>query len=275
LEVNSNLYFLELGKNRFAYIIFLKYFLAFKFTLVNCEKSQAFNHADFSQFHLYVEMSAMTVFQKIIGPRVPADAAEDDKKRYRIPTILFAVAAILLIISIFLPYWEMELLAPQYPKGLHITAYANRLTGDLFELNGLNHYIGMKPLEEAAQFEKSVSILAIASLSLLVLAAIFVHTKWVILLVLPTILMPLLFLADLQFWLWKFGTDLDPAAPLSAAIKPFVPTVLGRGIIAQFETVATPGTGLYLAIIASILSVVGLYFHRKAYKPLVEKTSGQ
>jgi uncharacterized membrane protein len=49
-----------------------------------------------------------------------------------------------------------------------------------------------------------------------------------------------------------------------------VPKVLGRGIIAQFETVASPGLGLWLAIIASILCIVGLYYHRKAYKPLVE-----
>jgi len=215
----------------------------------------------------------MSAIKKIIGPRVPENMTAEDKKLFKLPTILFGIAAILLIISIFLPYWEMELLAPQYPKGLHITAYANRLTGDVFEIDGLNHYIGMRPLDEAAQFEKSVSIIGIAALSLLILAAIFVHTKWVVLLVLPAILMPVIFLADLQFWLWKFGTDLDPTAPLSSAIKPFVPTVLGSGIIAQFETIATPGTGLYLAIIASILCIVGLYFHRKAYKPLVD--SGQ
>jgi copper chaperone NosL len=213
----------------------------------------------------------MSAIKKIIGPRVPENMTAEDKKLFRLPTILFGIAAILLVISIFLPYWEMKLLAPQYPKGLHITAYANRLTGDVAEIDGLNHYIGMSPLDEAAQFEKSVSVFGIAALSLLILAAIFVHTKWVVLLVLPTILMPIIFLVDLQFWLWKFGTNLDPTAPLSSAIKPFVPSVLGRGIIAQFETVATPGTGLYLAIIASILSVVGLYFHRKAYKPLVDK----
>ncbi len=215
----------------------------------------------------------MSAIKKIIGPRVPENMTAEDKKLFNVPTILFGVAAILLVISIFLPYWEMELQAPQYPKGLHITAYANRLTGDVAEIDGLNHYIGMSPLDEAAQFEKSVSVLAIAALSLLILAAIFVHTKWVVLLVLPTILMPLMFLADLQFWLWKFGTNLDPTAPLSSAIKPFVPSVLGSGLIAQFKTIAMPGLGLYLAIIASIVSVVGLYFHRKAYKPLVE--SGQ
>ena len=212
----------------------------------------------------------MSVFQKILGPRIPQETAGSDRRRYLLPTILFSVAAFLLIVSVFMPYWEMELHAPQYPKGLHVTAYVNRLEGDLFEINGLNHYIGMRPLEEAAQFEKSVSVIAIATLSLLVLAAIFVHTKWVVLLVLPTILMPLLFLVDLQWWLWKFGTDLNPEAPLSSAIKPFVPTVLGSGMIAQFETVAVPSTGLYLAILASILAIVGLYFHRKAYKPLVE-----
>ncbi len=212
----------------------------------------------------------MSAIKKIIGPRVPENMAAEDKKQFRLPTILFGVAAILLVISIFLPYWEMELQAPQYPKGLHITAYANRLTGDVAEIDGLNHYIGMSPLDEAAKFEKSVSVLAISALSLLILAAVFVHTKWVVLLVLPTILMPLMFLADLQFWLWKFGTNLDPTAPLSSAIKPFVPSVLGSGLIAQFKTVATPGLGLYLAFVASILCIVGLYFHRKAYKPLVD-----
>ena len=213
----------------------------------------------------------MSIIKKIVGPRVSTDTAEDNRKQYMLPTVLFSVAAILLLISIFLPYWEMELLAPQYPKGLHITAYANRLTGDLFEINGLNHYIGMRPLEEAAQFEKSVSILAIGSLSLLIMAAVFVHTKWVVLLVLPAIFMPVMFLIDLQYWMQNFGTNLDPTAPLSSSIEPFVPTVLGRGIIAQFETVALPGAGLYLAVLASILIVVGLYFHRKAYKPLVDE----
>ena len=49
-----------------------------------------------------------------------------------------------------------------------------------------------------------------------------------------------------------------------------MPQVLGSGKIAQFETIAAPGAGLWLAILASILCIVGLYYHRKAYKPLVE-----
>ncbi|MCP4422748.1 MAG: cytochrome C [Chloroflexi bacterium] len=212
----------------------------------------------------------MSIFRNFIGPRVPKDVLKNNLRQYLLPTLLFGIAAILIIISIPLPYWEMELSAPQYPKGLHITAYVNELTGDLFELNGLNHYIGMRPLEEAAQLEKSLSRMAIGALGILTLFSIFIHSRWVVLLALPAISMPILFLVDLQWWMAKFGTDLDPKAPLSSTIDPFIPNVLGSGKIAQFETLALPGTGLYLAILASILVIVGLYFHRQAYKPLVD-----
>ena len=212
----------------------------------------------------------MSQIRKFLGPRVPSDMKEGTRQKYILPTLLFLAAAALLLISTLLPYWEMTLHAPQYPKGLHLTAYANRLTGDIAEIDGLNHYIGMRPLEEAAQFEKSVSIFGIGALALLLGAAVVIHTKWVVLLTLPAILMPPVFLIDLQWWLWKFGTNLDPTAPLSSAIKPFVPSVLGRGTIAQFETVATPGVGLWLAILASLLIIVGLYYHRMVYKPLVD-----
>ena len=215
----------------------------------------------------------MSIFQRFVGPRVPEDTSETAKQSYRIPTILFVVAAFLLLVSVFLPYWKMTLLAPQYPGGLHVTAYVNELTGDVAEIDGLNHYIGMRPLNEAAKLERSVSIFAIGALALLVLAAIFVHTKWVVLFVLPAIFLPAIFLLDLQYWLRDFGLNLDETAALSSAIDPFVPKVLGSGMIAQFETIAMPGVGLWLAIVASILCIAGLYFHRKAYRPLVEASA--
>ena len=169
----------------------------------------------------------------------------------------------------------MTLLAPQYPQGLVVHAYVNRLEGDVREIDGLNHYIGMRPLGEAASFERSVSIGAIVVLSLLVLATAFVHSRWATLLALPAVLFPLVFLGDLGFWLWSFGQNLDPTAPLSSSIKPFTPPVLGRGEVGQFATVTTPELGLILACIASLLVIAGLWFHRRAYKPLVEASSPQ
>ena len=208
--------------------------------------------------------------EQFIGPRVPENEWRANRIRYVIPTLLFAAAAVLLIVSIFWPYWRLTLHAPQYPKGLTVQAYLNRLEGDVGEIDGLNHYIGMRPLNEAAQFEREVSIIGVAALALLILAAIFVHTRWAALLALPALLFPAIFLADLQFWMANFGQNLDPRAPLSSSIKPFVPPVLFEGKIGQFRTWAEPDTGLYLAIAASVVILIGLYFHRRAYKPLVD-----
>ncbi|MEZ4869972.1 MAG: cytochrome C [Caldilineaceae bacterium] len=208
--------------------------------------------------------------ERLVGPRVPTEEIRAHRARYLLPTLFFVAAAIVLVASILQPYWQLTLHAPQYPKGLTVVAYVNHLEGDVNEIDGLNHYIGMRPLNEAATFERTISIYGIAVLALLILAALYIHNRWAALLSLPALLMPVIFLLDLQYWLANFGQNLDPKAPLSSSIKPFVPPVLGEGKIAQFSTVAEPAIGLWLAVTASLLILMGLWFHRRAYKPLVE-----
>lgn len=210
-------------------------------------------------------------WQEIVGPRTPDGALSSDALRYLLPNVFLALAAFCLIVSIFQPYWRMKLLAPQYPGGLEVEVYVNQMTGDVEEIDGLNHYIGMRPLGEAAQLERSLSIYAISVLSLLIVAAIWVHTKYAALLALPALLYPAIFLADMYFWMRNFGLNLDPTAALSGAIEPFVPPILGEGLVGQFKTVASVDSGFYLALLSSALILVGLYFHRRAYKPLVEE----
>src|SRR5262245_37088388 len=115
---------------------------------------------------------------EMIGPRVPRTEFRSRPWRYLVPTSLLALAAALLAASYALPYWRMTLHAPQYPKGLHVVAYLNRLEGDVREIDGLNHYIGMRPLNEAAQFERKNSALLVIALALLVVAAIVIHNPW-------------------------------------------------------------------------------------------------
>lgn len=208
--------------------------------------------------------------QDFMGPRIPADISTAARWAYWLPSMLFSCAAVMLLISLFVPYWSMTLEAPQYPKGLHVTVYVNEMSGDVAEIDGLNHYIGMRPLNEAAQLERSVSMVAITLIAMLALAAVFVHTKWVTLLAVPAATVPFVFLGDMYFWLRNFGLNLDPTAPLSSAVKPFVPPVLGEGMIAQFRTVARPEAGLIMATVATAAIVIGLYLHRRMYKPLVE-----
>src|SRR5690554_4707359 len=68
--------------------------------------------------------------------------------------LALVLASIALILAMFFPIWQIHLLAPQYPKGLDMWIYVWKLDAgnggqDLFEINLLNHYIGMRALEEA------------------------------------------------------------------------------------------------------------------------------
>jgi hypothetical protein len=216
-------------------------------------------------------MMASEKLHQIIGPRTPSEELAAHRMRYLWPPLCLWTAALLMIASVFFPYWSMVLHAPQYPRGLMVNAYLSRLEGDVREIDSLNHYIGMRPLNEAAHLEKSISIFGLIALALVVAAAIYIHSPWAALLSLPAILFPAVFLADLFFWLNNFGQNLDPHAALSSSIKPFTPTILGEGIIGQFKTVAYADIGLLMTTAASILILAGLYLQRRAYKPLVEK----
>lgn len=213
--------------------------------------------------------------ERIVGPRLPADELRAHPRRYLLPVALFVGAAAVLVVSVFLPYWHLQLEAPQYPEGLQVDAYVNRLVGDVGELESLNHYVGLPSFEHGATFERSISVIGIVTLAALLGAAALVRNRKALYLALPALLFPLVFLADLQYWLWRYGHDLDPRAPFSGAVGEFTPPVLGPAQIAQFETVATPGPGLLLAAAASVLVAVGLWYHRKAFKPLVEQGAGE
>src|SRR3989338_8756845 len=173
---------------------------------------------------------------------------------------LLISAALAIFLSLFVPYWRLHVVAPQSPKGLSLAIYLNRVEGDVREIDGLNHYIGMRPLAEAAEWEKKLAAhgLAIAGLCLL-LTAFFCEKRRFLWLAVPALVLPLVFAADLYWWLRSFGLNLDPKAPLSSSIQPFVPPLLGHGKIAQFKAVAYFSWGFYLSVLADILIAVGLF----------------
>jgi hypothetical protein len=179
-------------------------------------------------------------------------------------TVLFVAAVGLLVASTFLPYWHMRLNAPQFPQGLDLTVYIDHMEGDISTIDNLNHYIGMKPLKEAAQIERVLAPLALTVLVLLVAATAFIHRKWFAPLVLPAMFLPVVFLADMYYWLRSYGLGLDPRAALSSSVKPFVPTLLGHGTIGQFSTDAALQPGFWLAAAGSVLLILGLHYRRQA-----------
>jgi nitrous oxidase accessory protein len=173
--------------------------------------------------------------------------------------LLLVVAAAALALSPCFPYWNMKLSAPQYPKGLYLTVYPHSVTGDVREIDGLNHYIGMRKIGDAATVERWLGIPSIVLIAACLVVAALLRSRWAVLLVVPAIAFPPLFFADLYFWLRDSGLHLDPTAALSSSIKPFVPQVFGHGKIAQFKTDATLGLGYYLSLFAAGAGVFFTY----------------
>ena len=180
----------------------------------------------------------------------------------KIAKALLLAAATSVLSSIFPPYWYLTVKAPQYPKGLHVQVFLNHVTGDVREIDNLNHYIGMRPLGEAAKIEKKFALPGIAFITLCLLFAAFIPRKLSTLLILPAIVLPAIFAADLYLWLRDFGLHLNPHAALSSSVKPFVPPLLGDGKIAQFHADANFGLGHGLSMFSAFLSltVIALRF---------------
>jgi hypothetical protein len=183
---------------------------------------------------------------------------------FRYSAILLMAAAVMLVVSIFLPYWRMRLNAPQYPKGLFVTVFVTHMTGDVREIDGLNHYIGMAPLGDAAQIERSLAPFALGVIILMIVSLAFIHSRWAFILALPALTFPFVFLADMWVWLWYYGNNLDPTAALSSSVKSFTPTILGTGHVGQFSTTAWLMPGWYLALLAVVLTSIALWMQRQA-----------
>jgi hypothetical protein len=216
-------------------------------------------------------MSQGSIFSQIQCLQVVLpDGSERKLLDYLLPSAVLMLAAFLLMISIFLPYWRMTMTAPQYPKGLKVDVYVNHLEGDMREIDQLNHYLGMPPLDEGGRLERTISVYAVAAFGLLLIAGVFIGNQWAGVLALPVLAYPLVFVADLWLILYRYGHSINPESALGGAIAPFTPPLLGEGKVGQFGTVASFQPGFYLVLASVIVVLVGLWLHRRAYKPVVE-----
>jgi copper chaperone NosL len=163
--------------------------------------------------------------------------------------------------SYFLPYWNFKLVAPQYPKGLFMTIFLSGVGGAVDEVDIINHYIGMHKLTDAAPIERAIGVYAVAAIAVAGIAAMLVLGRRVNKLAIGlAVALPLGFLADTLYWMYRFGHNLDPAAPIDFA--PFMPQLFGHGVIGQFHTWAWPGPGFWLAVVGGVL-VIGAVWLRE------------
>jgi hypothetical protein len=71
-----------------------------------------------------------------------------------------------------LPIWAVSLEAPNYPKdafpeGIPVYFHFDGFSGEVHEMNTINHYIGMDPMYRGGQLEREVGIYALFSLQII------------------------------------------------------------------------------------------------------------
>ncbi len=182
--------------------------------------------------------------------------------------ILVLLGTAIFVVSHFFLWWELRLNAPQFPGGLFIQATSYEIQdspktpfNDIREVDGLNHYIGMMELGEAAKVEMMMAIPAIIIFTIMAIAAVVLmnRKRWAPLLLVPIIVFPWVYLADLFFWLRHAGQNLDPMAAIT--LPPFTPTVWGTGEIMQFSTQAYFQFGWYMAVAAGVICLIAIVLH--------------
>ena len=84
------------------------------------------------------------------------------------------------------------------------------------------------------------------------------------LLVLAPALLPVIFIVEYSSWLWWYGHSLNEMGAFT--LKPFMPTVIGQGKVAQFTTHSYPQIGFGLMLVFSALLLLAALIRAKGLK---------
>jgi len=173
-----------------------------------------------------------------------------------------------------LPIWAVSLEAPNYPKeafpqGIPVYFHFDGFSGEVHEMNTINHYIGMDPMWRGGQLEREIGIYALLLLSLIMVYFMAYNVKILSLLMFIPVTLPFLFIADYSYWLYWFGHSLHDWGAFN--IKPFMPTVFGDGKVAQFITHSYPTTGYFVILAIAFFSLLAILAKKKALSEMGEK----
>lgn len=177
-----------------------------------------------------------------------------------ITRIISIVAGVLLLTVIFVPIWRIELSAPQYPEGLTLQIFANKLGGDVEVINGLNHYIGMRTLHTDDFVEFSVLPYIIGLLGVFGILTALVNRKWFYITWLGSIsLFGIIALVDFYRWNYNYGHNLNPEAPIKVPGMSYQPPLIGYKQLLNFGAYSIPDIGGWLFIGAYVILLASLY----------------
>jgi copper chaperone NosL len=167
-------------------------------------------------------------------------------------SILVLIASLFLVSVYFFPIWQIDLEAPQYPEGIGMLIHVDAITGaqpqDLNNINGLNHYIGMREISDE-MFPELVYMPYIFGF-LIFLGLITAYTKKRSLLIIWIILFGILTIAglvDFYLWAYDYGHNLSADAPIKVPGMTYQPPLLGTKTLLNITATSLPDVAGWLA----------------------------
>ncbi|NMB80921.1 MAG: hypothetical protein GYA14_03805 [Ignavibacteria bacterium] len=179
------------------------------------------------------------------------------------------IASALILLGVFLfPIWNINLEAPQYPEGIGLRIWVNQVTGekefDLKNINGLNHYIGMKPIVPDAIPELKYMPYILIFLSLTGMLIAFLKMKKMLLVWIVFVLVVIsIGLYDFYIWGYDYGHNLDPTAPIKVPNMSYQPPVIGTKKLLNITATSLPGLGSILIFISVALAATSFIIDKK------------
>jgi copper chaperone NosL len=179
------------------------------------------------------------------------------------------MASVLLLGAFLFPLWRIDLVAPQYPEGLGMLIRVNTVTGiqpnDLANINGLNHYIGMKPIEPNAIPELRIMPWILAGLAAFGLLGAALGARRLLYGWLGGFV-TLAVVGLIDFWRWEYdyGHNIDfEHAIIKVPGMTYQPPLIGTKQLLNFTASSWPALGTVCLGVAFALGVAALVIARR------------
>lgn len=182
------------------------------------------------------------------------------------------MAAGLLLIFLFLfPIWRITLIAPQYPSGITMYIWINKITGEtpgtLQNINILNHYVGMKFIVPDSIPELGYFQFVIIGMSVLALLLAWMDRKplylaWVILF----LILGALAIYDFYLWEYDYGHNLSATAPIKVPGMAYQPPLLGKKMLLNFIAYSYPYLGSLFFGLSVLSGFIAFYLSKTRSK---------
>jgi copper chaperone NosL len=187
------------------------------------------------------------------------------------PRFLMILAAILLVFLFYFPIWQITLFAPQYPGGITMYIWINKITGEtpgtLQNINILNHYVGMKFIEPDTIPELKYFQYVIGAMGFIALVIAYINKKplylaWGILF----IILGAAGIFDFYLWEYDYGHNLSSTAPIKVPGMVYQPPLFGKKMLLNFTAYSYPSWGSLFFGLSVFSGFLAFLFKKKISK---------